>query len=72
MVPTFYGITVTEWFIIIIVIICCLYDVFAKIAFGDAATISITFQKLCERDYKVGVIAALIFGHVFLSVYRHN
>jgi hypothetical protein len=70
--PTFYDITITEWFIIIITTICCLYDLVAKITWGDAATISCTFQRLCEKDYKVGVIAGLIFAHVFLSIYRHT
>lgn len=71
-IPTFYSMNLTEWVIILAVTLLSIYDVVAKIMWGDNATISFTLQRLCERDYKVGVMAALIFAHIFLTTYRHS
>ena len=70
-IPQIWGLSLTEFLIVIGVIFYSLYDVFAKIMWGDAATISCTFQRLCEKDYKVGVIAGILFAHIFLSIYKH-
>lgn len=67
MIPTFNGVNLTEYLIMFGVIFYSLYDCLAKNCWGDDATITYTIQKWLYIDPKVGVIAALIFGHIFLS-----
>lgn len=68
--PTIGGLTLTECILIFTTVFLVLYDILAGILWGNPGTISITIQRWCERDYKLGVLAGLVFAHIFLSTYR--
>lgn len=71
-VPTYFGLTLTQLIIIANVVIISVYDVIIKMLYGNDATISVTIRRACEENYVWGVLAGLIFAHIFLSGVIHG
>lgn len=66
--PSFWGLNITSWFLIIIGIICILYDIFIIMMYGRDLSISYTIATACKRNPEFTFISGLVIGHIFLSI----
>lgn len=59
----------TRYFIIIITLICVLFDVFQRVVNGSNATISVVLNEDAHRHPIIAGAAFFLVAHIFWGIY---
>lgn len=62
------GMTLTQIYILLIVVLSSLFDVWMIVKYGREQSVSITFIDICRKNPELAFISGLIVGHIFLHI----
>lgn len=66
--PTFYNINITQWLILLTIIVWIGYDFVVRVLFGNGATISVNIRLACYNNPEWAFAIGLLVGHLLFSI----